>query len=234
MTAPRKSVALCICGKLTCGIPFGYCHCRCGLLAPLAPRTKRPQKMIAGMPVQFICGHQGRKRIPSERALPFKIEGVYCRLIPLTLGYWTIVWESDYEYLMQWKWWANKGNRVKYYAVRKTYSEGVWTTIPMTDQIMGPPPKGKRWDHKSSVPMDNRRANLRDANCRENSANSRLSCRNTTGYKGVSRRKNGRYEAHIRVNGYLIYLGTFDTAELASAAYWEAVQEYFGEFARLA
>jgi hypothetical protein len=41
-----------------------------------------------------------------------------------------------------------------------------------------------------------------------------------------------RYMAQIRVNYRTIYLGYFDRAEDAHAAYVAAAQKYFGEFAR--
>jgi hypothetical protein len=48
---------------------------------------------------------------------------------------------------------------------------------------------------------------------------------------GVRRNASGRFAARIGVNGGQISLGAFDTPELASAAYQQAREKYYGEFA---
>lgn len=57
--------------------------------------------------------------------------------------------------------------------------------------------------------------------------------RNTTGYKGVSRLRNGKYRAYICVKGERKYLGTFTNVTDAAIAYNKAALSYFGEWARL-
>jgi hypothetical protein len=47
-------------------IPFGYCHCGCGLPAPIAKKTNRSKGHVKGQPVRFINGHQPG---PSPRPL---------------------------------------------------------------------------------------------------------------------------------------------------------------------
>lgn len=96
-----------------------------------------------------------------------------------------------------------------------------------------PPPK--YIDHVNGERADNRITNLRAATKTQNGANSRLSRRNTSEFKGVSlrtdaKRKN-KWQSHIRVERKLMYLGSFATREEAHAAYKEAALKYFGEFA---
>jgi hypothetical protein len=82
-------------------------------------------------------------------------------------------------------------------------------------------------------PMNNKWSNLREASRGQNKQNSRCPRNNKTGFKGVVKRaRGGRYEANIFVNGQTIYLGHFDTPELANNAYYYAAQKHFGEFAR--
>ena len=52
-------------------------------------------------------------------------------------------------------------------------------------------------------------------------------------FKGVFKRPNGKFASAIRVNGKLIWLGTFETEEDAAHAYDIAAIKYFGEFAYL-
>lgn len=80
-------------------------------------------------------------------------------------------------------------------------------------------------DHINGIKADNRWVNLRDITSQENTHNQRRAHKNsTTGFLGVKRRKN-RFEAGIRINGTYIYLGLFDTPELAHDVYVKAKLE---------
>jgi hypothetical protein len=88
-------------------------------------------------------------------------------------------------------------------------------------------------DHRDLDGLNNKWLNIREATYSQNMANQSTPCCNSTGYKGVSFNKDmGRYTACIGYNGEQTHLGTFDTAELAAAAYEKAARELFGEFAR--
>lgn len=90
-------------------------------------------------------------------------------------------------------------------------------------------------DHRDLDRSNNRWANLRIATQSQNSANAPLTCRNTSGFKGVSfEKRRGLYQAYIGVSGRQVNLGYFKTAEEAHAAYKIAATKHFGEFARAA
>lgn len=89
-------------------------------------------------------------------------------------------------------------------------------------------------DHINGDPADNRLVNLREATRSENCANSRRPKSNTTGFKGVSQTKSGRWHAIIGHNGRTIYGSRFDTPEEAHADYMRLAESLFGEFARAA
>lgn len=97
----------------------------------------------------------------------------------------------------------------------------------------GPIPEGMVIDHINGYPWDNRIENLRLASRAQNNANAVLSTRNTSGFKGVSR-KSGKQKwvASLQVDGSDVHIGCFDTAEEAAKAYAEAAKKHFGEFAR--
>ncbi len=86
-------------------------------------------------------------------------------------------------------------------------------------------------DHINGNPFDNRISNLRLATNPQNQANRRRNAGKETS-KGVRRIPSGRYQARIRVSGIAINIGTFDTEELASQAYFVEAKKYYGEFAR--
>jgi len=90
-----------------------------------------------------------------------------------------------------------------------------------------------RWpieiDHKDRNPDNNALTNLREVSHQQNCHNRKRA--NQSGFPGVSRKGN-KWLARITLDGVTYRLGTFDTPELASAAYQQAAQsskmkEYF-------
>ena len=85
-------------------------------------------------------------------------------------------------------------------------------------------------DHKFGATSDNRISELRPLSLRLNGANrTRANKDNMSGELGAHKRRDGRYSASIRVDGRLIHLGYYGTAESASAAYTEAQTIYYPE-----
>lgn len=84
-------------------------------------------------------------------------------------------------------------------------------------------------DHINRNALDNRRANLRDADPSGNAAN-RVRPRQSNPYRGVHRHK-GAWRAQITVRGNRQDLGLFDTPEEARDAYDAAAVVLHGEFA---
>lgn len=85
-------------------------------------------------------------------------------------------------------------------------------------------------DHVNGDKADNRICNLREATRSQNVANQGAYSSNKVGLKGVS--PHGlRYRAQIKTQGAVLYLGMFDTPELAHDAYCAAARQYHGEFA---
>jgi len=218
---------------------YGLCECGCGEQTRISTLNYTHNERAKGNPRRFITGHQFRKYPPGGEVGIFKIDGVYCRLIPLTLGLWAIVWESHYDWLMQWKWmayWNRKSH--KFYATRANGSATASTskTIWMHRAILGLR-SGLviTGDHENGNSLDNRQSNLRPANKFQQSYNRKRMANNTSGYKGVSfHKKTGKWAATITAKGKHYWLGLFDTPELAYAAYCEAAIRLHGEFARLA
>jgi len=101
-------------------------------------------------------------------------------------------------------------------------------------------PGCRQVDHKDMDGLNNQRANLRSASCRENAGNARKHRDATTSrFRGVcyvpSRK---RFQAGIcvgRVCGRRVQksLGRFKIEEDAARAYDQAAKQHFGEFARL-
>lgn len=86
-------------------------------------------------------------------------------------------------------------------------------------------------DHINSNSLDDRWLNLREATGTQNAWNHKSRARRINLPMGVRTNASGRFAARISVNRKQIQLGSFDTAEAASAAYASARLKYFGEFA---
>lgn len=91
----------------------------------------------------------------------------------------------------------------------------------------------KHLDHVNGDRADNRLVNLRECGDLQNARNRGKHPRNTSGFKGVSWDSNrGKWIAQIRIGGKRNkYLGRFDSAVEAHAAYCVAAAQYHGEFA---
>ena len=80
--------------------------------------------------------------------------------------------------------------------------------------------------------LDNRRANLREANRAQQCWNRKKFSRNTSGYKGVNWSKaKKKWVARITIKGKRTLLGQFYLIEDAANAYRTAAIEHHGEFA---
>lgn len=94
--------------------------------------------------------------------------------------------------------------------------------------------EGFEIDHINHDKLDNRKCNLRVCTHQQNNHNQQLKSSNTTGYKGPWWDKRLRkWRATIKYDSRTVYLGYYETAELAALAYNEAATDLFGEFASL-
>lgn len=216
---------------LTSNVPYGYCQCTCGGKTNIAKQNQPKYGHVKGEPYPYIFGHGSRKKKPPLDTIPFLFEGELCRKIPLTRGLFALVNQTDYDFLMQWAWWATpKSKRNKScYAVRQEYNSG---SIVLMHRLLLNAPNDTGVDHRNLNGLDNRRSNLRLASSEQNKWNTGLTTSNKSGYKGVSALPNGKWRAGIRHKGVSYHLGCFDLIKDAADAYIRKAIELRGEFAR--
>ena len=53
-------------------IPFGICHCGCGMPAPIAKKNSTRDKMVKGQPMTFIRGHAMGKFEAYRKVVDYK------------------------------------------------------------------------------------------------------------------------------------------------------------------
>lgn len=153
--------------------------------------------------------------------------------IPLTQGFVALVDEEDYEAASRFRWCVHSHDGgVRYYARRRVRVSEPYQSVQITLHmwLTGWP----YTDHINGNGLDNRRSNLRQVTHAQNCANQRRPRSNTSGFKGVSWRKDiQRWAAYIRNNGEASHLGMFDSKEEAARAYDAAALTVWGEYAAL-
>ena len=149
------------------------------------------------------------------------------KAIPLTRGHVAIVDDCDNDWLSRWNWCYHAQG----YAIRGRCKEDGLGSQPifMQNVIMG---VSSGVDHADRNSLNNQRANLRLATRSQNNANSGLSPRNTSGYRGVSWSEVSRkWLAQIWVDRAAIHLGLFVDPKDGARAYNEAAIDHYGVFA---
>jgi HNH endonuclease len=231
---PSLTSIICICGKDSCPL-FGLCHCGCGKKTKIAVRTTSRLNHRKGYPLRWIVGHNARLPVTIEFHRPFKIEDVYCRLIPLTQGQYAIVDAADYYWLTQYRWHAVWAKSTKsFYAVRhpEMINGKRGNLIPMHRDILGLcPDDDLEVDHDNHVTLDNRTKNIRPATHQQNQMHKRMSRLNLLRVKRV-RYLDNAYVAFISINGKDVRLGSRKTPQEAHELYKEAALKHFGRFAQ--
>jgi hypothetical protein len=154
--------------------------------------------------------------------------------ILLTRGLVALVDEEDYDYLMQWKWYASPdGRATRKIALGKVGKVGKFQRVFM-HRLINKTPEGMHTDHINGDPLDNRKLNLRNCNPQQNARNRKSYIGSKSRFKGVSWHKRQKaWVAYICVNYKTSHLGTFKTEEDAAIAYNFAALDHFGEFAKL-
>lgn len=154
--------------------------------------------------------------------------------IELTQGETTSVSDVDAD-LAAFSWSVKKGRGATRYAHRGCRRpDGKWTTERLHQVIARRMGIAGEPDHKDRNGLNNHRENLRPANDSQNQGNVGIQTNNTSGFKGVSfRRDRAKWIAYIRVDRKRIHLGYFDDPIEAALAYDVAALKHFGEFAAL-
>jgi len=168
----------------------------------------------------------------------FVVKGEICRKIPLTQRQYAIVNSHLYGRLMQWRWYARwDKNGKRFYAVtNERNKDGVFRKLHMHRLVLEfyDIHTFKMPDHINHNGLDNRISNLRKCTSAQNQANTKIRSDNTSGYRGVKKRKDsGKWTAVIQVNKKAISLGVFTSARKAAIAYDKAATMHCGEFATL-
>lgn len=153
--------------------------------------------------------------------------------IPLTGKYGhgrvALIDDADYALVSQYRWYARLINSKLYaYTSSRCSPRGTDRPTGMHELLTG----YQLTDHKNGDGLDNQRGNLRAATIAQNVRNQGPHANNTSGFKGVSRKRD-KWVADIKAGDIVRKVGGFATAEDAARAYDAMAVDLHGEFARL-
>ena len=152
------------------------------------------------------------------------------REISLTQGKIALVDDTDFDWLNQWRWYANRLGGIYY--VARNGSNPNRRKILMHRFILNVP-KGLEIDHRDGDGLNNRRTNLRICTHQENQHNQQPQKNRSSAFKGVHWCASARkWVSRIKVDGIEKYLGCFTNELEAARIYDMATLRFHGEFAR--
>jgi hypothetical protein len=153
------------------------------------------------------------------------------KTIQLTQGKVALVDDEDYNKVIQFKWFAQKGSNHNFYALNRGVGSHSTRKFTSMHRLIMSAPKDMQVDHIDHNGLNNQKSNLRICTCQQNQTNKTSFGKSK--YRGVFFDE-GRIRCAIKINGRYKYLkGSFKTEEAAAKAYDELAMEYHGEFANL-
>lgn len=135
--------------------------------------------------------------------------------VPLFGGSFALVDSIDFDRVVKFKWYLQKG-RYTFYATCTNKRHLGNKSLLLHRVVMDAPP-GTEVDHRNRNGLDCRRKNLLVTTRRGNSLNSKTPVNSTSGIKGVTWAKHAnRWYAHITIDGRMTYLGYFSDKKVAA------------------
>ena len=152
--------------------------------------------------------------------------------VSLTRGYVATIDMRDMGLVEPYTWRAMVQPHTVYAVASLPRSEGKRKVILMHRLLLSAEP-GVLVDHQNGDGLFNVRSNIRLATSEQNSQNCAPRLDTSSGLKGVTWNKGcGKWQAQIQAYGVVRYLGVFETAAEAHAAYAAASADLHKEFGR--
>lgn len=156
------------------------------------------------------------------------------RIIYLTQGQTCLIDEADYEQVKKYRWHAQKREGIYYAATMLKTPEGKTMLLPLHRFLLGLKPYDERSAlHKNWNRLDNRRSNLIIATHKEVMFRRKKAPNTSSRFLGVYKHKSGKWQAYIVSDGYMNYLGLYESEVDAARAYNEMAESFFGAAAKL-
>lgn len=157
------------------------------------------------------------------------------KTIALTRQQFAFVDDSDFEFLNQWKWFADYNKKTKsFYASRTEEKNGKKYTVRMHRFLMNITDKSIVVDHSNHNTLDNTRLNLRVCNYTQNGCNKTSRPNSSSKYLGVTfYTRKQKWAAAVTYNRKKYFVGYFSSEIDAAKARDKKAIEVQGEYANL-
>lgn len=196
------------------------CECDCG-----KETVVRSDHLISGASQSCGCLQKEKASLANSRQTAFRISGDIAIGTDFR-GKKFIIDASDLGLVSNITWHVNTLG----YVQGSIYAES--QNLLLHRFILGDVAIGLAVDHINRNKLDNRRANLRVCQNKDNIKNMWKRKDNTSGWTGVYHDKRyGNWWSEIMVNGEKHYLGGYKKFDDAVIERYNAEQKYFGEFA---
>lgn len=141
---------------------------------------------------------------------------------------------EDYDRVKNYRWFLNYQPKInKFYVIAHDYKNN-GRIVKLHRFILNLNNPNIECDHRFGDTFDNRKKVLRECDHFENMRNQKKQKTNTSGFKGVSWKKNlNKWFVQIRANNKVKYLGIYEDKIEAAKVYNEAALKYHGEFAQI-
>lgn len=193
---------------------FWKCLCECGNIF-----TAQGWSIKNGQTKSCGCYAKEQTSASHKKYNRYEFLEKYCIIYANNTGSPFIFDKEDYEKVKNYSWHERHGY----------LCSGINGKIIAFHDFIFPNRGNNKIDHKDTNRKDNRKSNLRIANNVQNAQNKGYSSKNTSGFIGVYKVKNG-WMASIGVDYKSIYLGAFKEKEDAICARLQGEIQYFGEF----
>lgn len=104
-------------------IPYGYCHCGCGQLAPVAKKSDKSTNRIKGNPMRYIAGHR-----KGSGPIPKPIQELFWSKVTKTDSCW--LWTGKKVGMGYGSFAHGKHHAVKHYRAHRLSYEWAYGSIP--------------------------------------------------------------------------------------------------------
>jgi hypothetical protein len=143
----------------------------------------------------------------------------------------TALVDDDAHHLLLRYTWRYEARTRKYYVCSSTTKNGKRVSLYLHRMILGAS-VGEMVDHINGDTLDNRRCNLRLVTARQNNLNSaKKPSKYNNRFRGIQKKARG-FSSQIRVDGKILWLGTFATDVEAAYKYDLASLDHHGEYGR--
>ncbi|HCI29573.1 MAG TPA: hypothetical protein DE117_05295 [Fervidobacterium sp.] len=147
--------------------------------------------------------------------------------------------KEDEHLLKEFKWYKEKQQSGYYFMATYKQKNGIKIKIKLHRLIAGATKiidgvvynSGLLVDHIDRNTLNNTKSNLRMCTRSQNAMNSKVGRDNSSGYKGVSWKKDKqKWKAYLNINGKQVHLGYYDNIEDAVLSRINGARLIFGEF----